>query len=843
MKEQCFSVRTLDYVVQTLCLGLHCPPVSKLVTGMSKAIQQPWTCLRCLHRQRPGRRGLATVATATSAAATHHPNFFAKNHGVPEKSHDDKDLRQIFDSRPFWHDFSKSRNPSFYRHNVGLFQNQYLTSPDGFTQFAKVTLVKCRRIVDKVLSIHTVEGYRAIAQDLDRLSDLLCRIIDLADFVRSTHPDPAFQHAASVAHTLMFEYMNTLNTTTGLNEQLGNALANPEVTSSWTEEEKTVARLLKKDFSQSAIDLPRAKREKFVELSSIISHVGSQFVDEMRPSKMSMAIDSSRLKGMNPMLLRQLEQRRGKVILPTVGQAATNAIRYVEDEPTRMEIYMASRTAASSQIEVLETLLHYRAELAKLSGFSSYARMTLADKMAQSPEAVNKFLFALSADNTPRMKEELKCALATKFRRTDSGSQTNLSSSSINAWDREFYRTRLSGNPTSTSRKPDFLPAYFSLGTVMQGLSRLFSRLYGVRLVPREPAPGETWTADVRRLDVIDEAEGHIAVVYCDLFARDGKNPNPAHFTLRCSRLIPGAEITEAATIPDLSNDLRFVSPTQRANDGMATSRPIDSSGSVYQLPTIALICDFPSPPPSTRTTQPPTLLPLHSVLTLFHEMGHAIHSILGRTRLQNVSGTRCATDFAELPSVLMERFATDPSVLALFARHWETDAPLPYEMVQACMDGDQRSDPSDTETQVHLAAVDQAYHSEAVLAAGGGFDSTAVWHTLSAQWSSVPDAPGTAWQGFFGHLVGYGGSYYAYLFDRAIAAKVWESVFHAGRDGQAVERENGERFKSEVLRWGGSRNGWQCVGGVLGEEGRGLEEGGERAMESVGKWGIGGSR
>ncbi|MCJ1317304.1 hypothetical protein MMC15_002627 [Xylographa vitiligo] len=803
---------------------------------MSKTLQQPWTCFRCICRQRCTRRNLVTAAAA--ATITHSPASYIRDH-------DDQDLRNIFDSRPFWHEFSKSR-AGFYKQNVGLFQNQYLTSPEGFKEYARVTLLKCRRIVAKVLEISTVDGYKSIVQDLDRLSDLLCRIIDLADFVRSTHPDPAFQNSANEAHALMFQYMNTLNTTTGLNDQLEKALANSEVTLSWTEEEETVARLLKKDFSQSAIDLPRAKRETFVELSSTISELGSKFVDEMRPAKMSLAIESGRLKGMNPMFLKQLQSRRGHVILPIAGLAAQNAIRYVEDEATRKEIYIASRTAADAQVQVLEALLRHRAELAKLSGFSSYSRMTLIDKMAQSPEAVNKFLSALSADNAPRMQEELKCMLALKYP-SSSGEPGNMSvPTAINAWDREYYRQQLFSKPAPPSRKPDFLPAYFSLGTVMQGLSRLFSRLYGVRFVPREPAPGETWNPDVRRLDVIDEADGHIAVVYCDLFARDGKNPNPAHFTLRCSRLISSSEIAESSSSLHLHN----LTAAQLANDGMATSHPVDPSGSVYQLPTIALICDFPSPPPSSGPSQPPTLLPLPSLLTLFHEMGHAIHSILGRTRLQNVSGTRCATDFAELPSVLMERFATDPAVLALFARHWETDAPLPYAMVAAGLQSERRSEASDTETQVLLAAVDQAYHSEMVLRGGGGggggggeegFDSTAVWHAMSARWASVPEAPGTKWQGFFGHLVGYGGSYYSYLFDRAIAAKVWESVFRGGREGQAVERGNGERFKREVLRWGGSRNGWRCVGGVLAEEGRGLEDGGERAMEEVGKWGVGG--
>ncbi|MCJ1406087.1 Mitochondrial intermediate peptidase [Ptychographa xylographoides] len=766
-------------------------------------------------------------------------------------SHDDRDLRKIFDSRSFWHEFSRSQPQATRYHNAGLFQNLHLTSSEGFEEFAHITLKKCKRIVARVLGMSTFQEYRTIARELDRLSDLLCRIIDLADFVRATHPDLDFQDAASEAHARMFEYMNTLNTTTGLNDQLGKALADPKVTSTWTNEEKTVAHLLKKDFSQSAIDLPWEKRQKFVKLSSTISALGAKFVDEMRPARMSLIIESSRLKGMSPLILKQLEHMRGNVVLPTMGVTALHAIRYVEDEKTRQQVYVASRTAANSQIQVLETLLLQRAELAQLSGFSSYSQMTLADKMAQSPTAVDKFLVALHGDNAPRAQEELRRMLSAKASREHARAHTESQGLEIHAWDRDFFRRDINAARAQASRKPDFLPAYFSLGTVMQGLSRLFSRLYGVRFVPHETASGETWHPDVRRLDVIDESNGHIAVVYCDLFAREGKNPNPAHFTLRCSRLISGDEIAENTSAYSTLDQLHSLTPARLANDGMAVSAPVDSSGSVYQLPTIALICDFPAPSVSSKLsafsiskTPPPTLLPLPSLITLFHEMGHAIHSILGRTQLQNVSGTRCATDFAELPSVLMERFATDPAVLALFARHWETEAPLPYEMVEAYLRGERGGETAETETQVLLAAVDQAYHGPAVLdgsGAEGGFDSTKVWHEMCTKWGSVPEAGGTSWQGFFGHLVGYGGSYYAYLFDRAIASRVWDGVFKSGDGGEAVSRENGERFKQEVLRWGGARNGWQCIAGVLGEEGKGLEEGGEKAMEEVGRWGVGG--
>ncbi|KAI4129090.1 MAG: hypothetical protein LQ338_002388 [Usnochroma carphineum] len=217
--------------------------------------------------------------------------------------------------------------------------------------------------------------------------------------------------------------------------------------------------------------------------------------------------------------------------------------------------------------------------------------------------------------------------------------------------------------------------------------------------------------------------------------------------------------------------------------------------------------------------------------------MGHAIHSILGRTAHQVVSGTRCATDFAELPSVLMEHFASDPAVLALFARHWQTDAPLPYEMVREHLAIDRRGQGVETEHQILLAMLDQAYHSPLPLTMPGGFDSTKVLQDVYDRYGSVREPRETSPQGTFGHLVEYGGTYYSYLFDRAIAGKVWQEVFDGGKAGAAVSRERGERFKNEVLKWGGSRDGWRCLAELLGD-GR-LTDGGEEAMAEVGRWGV----
>ena len=739
---------------------------------------------------------------------------------VPGAQHGDRTLRQIFDSPEFWKEFSQSSKAG---RNIGLFQNRYLTEPQGFEDFANTTLRKAKKLVEKVLGASTADQYHRVVKDLDRLSDLLCRVIDISDFVRATHPDSRMQAAATRAYAMMFEYMNVLNTTTGLAKQLDIAIEQSSRMTTWGEQEQMVAEILKRDFAKSAIDLPRAERERFVTLSQEISEVGPDFVDYMAPQKEHLTFQSSRLKGMDPMLVRKLTQW-GQVTLPSVGGPAIAALRTVQDEATRKEIFQASRTSSRANLERLRTLLTKRAELAKLSRFESYAQLTLKDKMAKTPESVNGFLQALSKDNHPVVEAEVADLIMAKM------IETNTSHPTLQPWDREYYMSHILSSVRSRTRNPDFLSSYFSLGRVMQGLSRLFSRLYGVRFVPHETLPGETWNSDVRRLDVISETDGHVAVLYCDLFSRPGKSPNPAHFTLRCSRLIRSDEIQEAAS----SKDPIFKSAEEAANDGMAMSTPHPEG--VMQLPTIALICDFATEPGSRK----PSLLSFSEVSTLFHEMGHAIHSILGRTLFQEVSGTRCATDFAELPSVLMEHFAADPSVLSLFASHYETDQPLPYEMVAEKLALDKKFEGSDIENQIILSMADQVYHSPLPL--DPSFDTTRVYHDLQRSHGSLPPDPaGTSWQGFFGHLYGYGGSYYSYLFDRVLAKRVWQKVFTSGQDGGAVDRGNGEKFKDHVLKWGGARDPWKCLSSVLKDER--LEGGGESAMGLVGSWGIEGRK
>ena len=764
-------------------------------------------CLPFLRRCRTGplvrARRLGSTCRYTTAV---HPAVHLGYTGTDDKRHDDRTLRRVFDSHEFWKDFKRS-SLSLTEENVGLCQNKFLTSPAGFLKFASDIRAKCEGLVGEIVNDSSGDARHSVLQKFDLLSDYLCRVLDLADFVRSTHSDPRFQQSATDAYLHLWEYMNILNTSTMLKDQLQKILADSTITSTWSEEQTRVAHSLMKDFSNSAINRPQDIRQRFVDLSNDMKRLGSQFLDEMGPASSHIQLKSKDVAGMDPTMLKKHTSRMTGVSLPVGTGLEYHALSHMHSENARDAVYAAMRTVPPRQIATLEKLLRVRSEIAKLSDFSSYAEMNLADKMARSPNAVDSFLRALSADNAPYVHQEINALEAIKH---SDGSPGHLQPRDV-----LYYQARLKSSTRPSSRPDDEISAYFSLGTVMQGLSRLFDRLYGIRFAPCPTGPGETWDPNVRRLNVVHETEGHLAVLYCDLFQRAGKAAVPTHFTLRCARQISTAELADTSLA---------------SHDGMARSKS-PHTGHVHQIPTIALICDFPVPAGGKK----PVLLSFQDVQTLFHEMGHAIHSVCGRTSLQILSGTRCVTDFAELPSVLMENFAADQSVLGLFARHWQTDAPLPFQMVQESLRSRKRFLGMQTQVQILYSLLDQAYHSQR--ASAPDFDSTAVFYDVYDAFSSFREPRGISPQGFFGHLVEYGGTYYSYLFDRAIAGKIWRQVFRNGERDGGIDRGNGERFRDAVLKWGGARDPWRCIGDVLQDEQ--LAEGGKEAMEKVGQWGV----
>lgn len=200
---------------------------------------------------------------------------------------------------------------------------------------------------------------------------------------------------------------------------------------------------------------------------------------------------------------------------------------------------------------------------------------------------------------------------------------------------------------------------------------------------------------------------------------------------------------------------------------------------------------------------------------------------MIGRTEYHNVSGTRCATDFVELPSILMEHFLISPSVLPLFTSHQSSGKPLTPEILSNYLSTSKSLSSLDTHHQILLASLDQLYHSPKALSSN--FDSSKELFDLANKHDLIKPAGKSNWQINFGHLFGYGASYYSYLLDRAIANKVFKEIF----EKDPLDRRNGEVFKEKVLRYGGGKDAWEMLADLVNDER--IRNGDDKAMEVVG--------
>lgn len=571
-----------------------------------RRLQHPCpACSRSFTTQRTPRAVAITTASSPGAEA------------------DARQLRALFDAPEKAATYSNtSERSSRSGRSTGLFRSPSLMEPESFIKVAHKTLIRAKLLVSRIVQApqNGPEEMRRVVRNLDRLSDLLCGVIDCAELVRNAHPDPRWVAAANEAYEYLCGYMNVLNTHTGLYDVLAQVLSDRQLRSELGPEAMAVAYVFLRDFEKSGIHLPQEQRAKFVSLSDEILVLGRSFLQETGQTDANDIVEMPMewLQGAPKSIVDTLQKthldENGNLQLRRNSWEMQAISKYAPDVRARKMAHLGMNTGTGDQIRVLEKLLQKRGELAYLTGNDSFASMTLGDKMARKPDNVRGFLDALSTHHKPLANATLEQLRSLK--KQEEGNRD------IYAWDRDYYAEQYMRAVSRRSTTPP-INGFFSVGTVFAGLSRLFERLYGITLQAAEVSPGEVWAEDVCRMDVVEESRV-IGSIYADLYNREGKPPSAAHYTVRCSRRVDK---------DDEDNDFRYgrlesgQSITAEQGREIAKSLEVDSVTSSdlpgrYQLPVVVLLCDFVRP----SIKSGPSLLNWHEVETLFHEMGHAIH-------------------------------------------------------------------------------------------------------------------------------------------------------------------------------------------------------------------------
>uniref|UniRef100_A0A336JW82 CSON013651 protein n=1 Tax=Culicoides sonorensis TaxID=179676 RepID=A0A336JW82_CULSO len=637
-------------------------------------------------------------------------------------------LATVFNSRP-------TIKLNLIQEKTGLFGMKQLITNDGFRYIQEHAILRTDELMEEAISS---SRKRKMVEIFDEISDTLCKVADLAEFVRIAHPEAQIRMAAEDACISISGMVEKLNTHRQLYKSLKNVTDNGDHFMTDAIDEH-VSELFLFDFEQCGIHLEENMRRKVVYLNNCILQCGQKF--------MAGAVESRAVrKNMLPQRLHQFFPHDEDNLYISGLFSDSN------DAQAREAAYKLFLFPTMDQEKLLHELIATRYELAKTCGFETYAHRVLKASTMETPENVNAFLDVLSTELRPRASKDFE--LMHQVKKTETGHDTPLA-----GWDVPYYTAFLKKQHLKVS--PSEFAPYFSLGSCMEGLNNLYKHLFGITLENRDILPGEIWTSDVYKLAVVDENDGILGYIYCDFFERTGKPNQDCHFTIRGGKKLPSDE---------------------------------------YQLPIVVVMLNLNIP----RWSGPSLLSPA-MVDNLFHEMGHAMHSMLARTRYQHVTGTRCSTDFAEVPSVLMEYFASDPRVLGSFAKHYQTQEPMPAEMLERLCDSKQLFSASETQSQVFYSALDQVYHGKPLQQ---GLSTTQVMKEVQGKYFSLPYVERTAWQLRFSHLVGYGAKYYSYLISRAIASWIWKTYF----EKDPFSRDMGEKYRRECLAYGGEKPSRELV-------------------------------
>jgi peptidyl-dipeptidase Dcp len=447
----------------------------------------------------------------------------------------------------------------------------------------------------------------------------------------------------------------------------------------------------------------------------------------------------------------------GKWLFPLQNTTQQPTLQSLRNRALRERIFEASvrrgtHGGPNDTRGIIQTLALERAERARLLGFPSFAAYVLDDEMAKSPENALKLMTDLVPASTAKARDE--SARIQKVIDADAADGVDRVSGNfaLQPYDWDFYAEKV--------RKAEFeldesaIRPYLDLERVLQdGVFYAANRLYGITFRERKDIP--VYNPDVRVFEVLDEDGKPLALYYGDYFARPSKQGGGWEDTF------------------------------------------VDQSGLLGTKPVVQTVLNFTKPAPGQ-----PALLSFDDVTALFHEFGHALHSFFQNVRYPTLSDV--PRDFVEFPSQINEHWALEPDVFAHYAKHHETGAPMPAELVAKIKKAKTFNQGYATTEYLASALLDIAWHE--IPAGSAAPDVNAFEHAALERFRiDLPQVPPRYHTAYFSHIWegGYASGYYAYLWSELID----DDAFYWFRENGGMTRANGQRFRDMILSRGGTQD------------------------------------
>ncbi len=441
------------------------------------------------------------------------------------------------------------------------------------------------------------------------------------------------------------------------------------------------------------------------------------------------------------------------------------AMAYASDRDVRRTLWMKYHSRCfeggdTDNTETMRRIANLRLQMAKLLGYENYSQLATSEMMAGTPERVEAFLNGLLDKGKAFAQRDFN-----EVRDLAAGMDPTLKSD-LRPWDFSYY------SEINKSRKyaldPEEVRPYFSLENVQEGLNILAGKLFGLTFTQNTTLP--VYHPDVLVSEVRDQGGMFLGLIYMDLFPRAGKRPGAWMSVFR-------DQYTDNA-----GNDIR---------------------------PIVTLNCNLTKPTPTS-----PSLITFQEFSTLLHEFGHALHGVMATGRYASLSGTNSDMDFVELPSQLIERWATEKEFLRLFAKHYQTGESIPDRLVDAIVKAGDYQAAYLHVRQLGFGMLDMAWYTatQPVTEPVAELEGKALRPTQFFE-----PVPGTSVSSSFHHIFsgGYASSYFSYKWSEVMAADVFRRFQKEG----IFNRELGDSLRHAILEPGGSRPPMELYKEFMGRE------------------------
>jgi peptidyl-dipeptidase Dcp len=415
-------------------------------------------------------------------------------------------------------------------------------------------------------------------------------------------------------------------------------------------------------------------------------------------------------------------------------------LQYSEKRDLREKLHRAyfmkgDRDNEYDNKETARKIATLRREKARLLGYDSHAAFVLEENMAKTPDRVNAFLKQLWEPTMVKAKEEAAALQALIDRQ---GGKFKLAS-----WDWWYYTEKL--RQEKYALDDSALRPYFKLDNVRQGIFALCGKLYGLKFVEQPDLP--RYHPDVQVYEVREEDDRHVGILYMDFHPRESKRAGAWSGGFRRSYYEDGKRVPPISTI----------------------------------------VCNFTRP-----TADAPSLLSIDEVETFFHEFGHTLATLFSQSRYRN---RNVARDSVELPSQIMEHWALEPQLLALYAKHYKTGEIIPAELVEKIKKSSLFNQGFVTAEYLAASILDMAWHTLPDLA---GVDVRQFENKIMAGIGLVPEIVPRYRSTYFNHIFsgGYSAGYYAYIWSEVLDCDAYEAFKEKG----IFDRATALSFRKNIL-------------------------------------------